>query len=46
MVQSLTKICYSSGLPDINEAYKLNQGYDLPHNDRPTPDKVLFFGGH
>ena len=44
MGKSLTLIGYSSGLPDISEAYKLNQSYDLPHNDRLTPDKVLYYG--
>ena len=34
-------IGYSSGLPEIAEAEKLNQSYDLPQNDRLTPDKVL-----
>ena len=41
----LTLIGYSSGLPEIDEADKLNQIYDLPRNDWPTPDKVLSFGG-
>ena len=45
MGQSLTPIGYRSGLPDIDEAEKLNQSYDLTHNDRLTPDKVLPFGG-
>ena len=36
---------YSSGLPEIAEADELNQSYYLPHNDRLTPDKVLYFGG-
>ena len=41
----LTLIGYSSGLPEIAEADKLNQSYDIPHNNQLTPDKVLFFGG-
>ena len=45
MGQSLTIIGYSSGLTEIGEADKLHQSYALPHNDRPTPDKVLSFGG-
>ena len=45
MGQSLTLIGYNSGLPDIYEADKLNHSYDIPHNDWPTPDKVLYFGG-
>ena len=43
--QSLILIGYSSGLPEIAEADELNQSYDLPHNNRLTPDKVLYFGG-
>ena len=39
--QLLTLIGYSSVLPEIFEAEKLNQSYDIPHNDRLTPDKVL-----
>ena len=42
--QSLTLISYSSGLPEIAEAAKLGQSYNLPHNDWMTPDKVLYFG--
>ena len=38
-------IGYISGLPEIAEADELNQSYDLPHNDRLTPYKVLSFGG-
>ena len=45
MLQSLTLIGYSSGLPDIAEADKLNQIYDLHHNNPLTPDKVLSFSG-
>ena len=44
--QLITLIGYSNVLPDIAEADKLNQSYDLPHNDWLTPDKVLYFGGH
>ena len=43
--KSLTLIGYSSGLPEIYEADKLNQSYNLHHNYRPTPDKVPSFGG-
>ena len=43
--QSLTLIGYSSGLYDIAEADELYPSYDLPHNDRLTPDIVLLFGG-
>ena len=45
MVQSLTLIGYSSGLSDISEEDKLIQSYDIPYNDRVTPDKVLSLGG-
>ena len=45
MGQSLTLIGYSSGLPEVFEADKLNQSYDLPHKDWLTPDTVLTFGG-
>ena len=45
MGQPLTMIGYSSGLPEIAEAEKLNQIYNLPYNDQLTPDKVLSFGG-
>ena len=45
MGQSLTLIGYISGLPEIAESDELYQSYDLPHNDRLTPDKVLSFGG-
>ena len=45
MGQLPTLIGYSSRLPEISEADKLNQSYDLPHKDRLTPDKVLSFGG-
>ena len=45
MGKLLTLIGCSSGLPEISEADKLNKSYDLPHNDRLTPDKVLSFGG-
>ena len=45
MGKYLTLIGYSSGLPDIAEADKLNQSWDLPHNYHLTPDKVLSFGG-
>ena len=38
-------IGYSSGLPEIAEADKLNQSYSIPDNDQLTPDKVLYFGG-
>ena len=44
MVQLLTLIDYSSGLPNIYEAYELNHSYDLPHNYRLTPDTCLSFG--
>ena len=44
MGKSLTLIGYSSGLPDISEEGKLNQSYDLPHNDPLNPDKFLYFG--
>ena len=46
MVQSLTLIGYISGLPEISEADKLYQSYDLAHNDRLTADTVLSFGGN
>ena len=45
MGQSLTLIGYSSGLHEIAEADKLNQSYDLPHNNQLTPDKFLSFVG-
>ena len=45
MGQSLTLIVYSSGFTETSEADELNQSYDLPHNDRLTPNKVLSFGG-
>ena len=35
----------SSGLPDIAESDELSQSYDLPHSDRLTPGKVLYFSG-
>ena len=44
MGKSLTLIGYSSVFPEIAEADELNQGYDLPHNDCLTPDKVLYLG--
>ena len=44
MEQSLTRICYSSGVPDIAESDEFNQNYDIPHNNLLTPDKVLSFG--
>ena len=44
LVQSLTLIGYSSGLPEISETDELNQSYDLPHKNRLTPDKFLSFG--
>ena len=46
MVQLLTLIGYSSGLSKIVDKDKLNQSYDLTHNDLLTPDKVLSLGGH
>ena len=45
MGKSLTLIGYINGLPDISEADKLNQSYNIPYNDRLTPDRVLSFGG-
>ena len=45
MGQLLSLICYSSVFPEIAEADKLNHSYDLPHNVRMTPDKVLYFDG-
>ena len=44
MGQSLTLIGYSIVLPDISESEKLYHSYDLPHNNRLTPDTVLSFG--
>ena len=41
----ITLIGYSGVLLDISQADKLNQSYDLPHNDKMSPDKVLSFGG-
>ena len=38
-------IGYSSGLPEIYEADKLNQSYNIPQNDWTAPDKVMYFGG-
>ena len=43
MVQMLTLIGYSIGLPDIAEADELNHSHSIPHNDRLKPDKVLSF---
>ena len=37
-------IGYISELSEMAEADKLYRGYDLPHNDRLTPDIVLVFG--
>ena len=43
--QLLTLIRYSNGFPEISEADELNQSRNLPHNDRLTPDKGLYFDG-
>ena len=43
--QLLTLIRYSNGFPWISEADELNQSRNLPHNDRLTPDKGLYFDG-
>ena len=43
--QPLTLFCYSSELSEMAEADELYRSYDLPHNNRLTPDKVLEFGG-
>ena len=45
MGQSLTLIGYSSELSEMAEAEKLYQGYDIPHNNRLTPDTVSGFDG-
>ena len=45
MGQSLTLIGYSSELSEMAQADKLHPSYDLPHNDRLTPDTVSDFGG-
>ena len=44
MGKSLTLIGYSSELYEMDEADKLYHSYNLPHNDRLTPDTVLEFG--
>ena len=44
MVQSLTLIGYSSEFSDMAEADESYQSYDIPHNNRLTPDTVLVFG--
>ena len=41
----LTLIGYISGFTEIDEADKLNQSYNLPHNNRLNPYKVLYFSG-
>ena len=41
--QLLTLIGYSCGFPDIAEADKLNQSYDMPHSGQLAPDKFLCF---
>ena len=41
----LTLIGYSSGSPEISESDELNKSYDLTHNDRLTPDRVMYSGG-
>ena len=45
MGQLLTLIGYSSELSEMAEAEKLYWSYNLPHNNFPTPDTVLAFGG-
>ena len=42
----ITLIGYSSELSDMAEADKLHPSYDIPQNDRLTPDTVLAFGIH
>ena len=44
MGKLLTLIGYSSELSDITEADELDPSYDIPQNDRLTPDTVLAFG--
>ena len=45
MGQLLTLIGYSSELSEMAEAEKLYRSYNLPHNNRLTPDTVVAFGG-
>ena len=45
MGQLITLVGYSSELSEMAEAYESHPSYDLPHNDRLTPDTVSEFGG-
>ena len=45
MGQSLTLIGHSSEFSEMAEADELYWSYDIPHNDRLTPDIVLSLGG-
>ena len=45
MRELLTLIGYSSDFPEIADTDELNQSYNLPHNNRLNPDRVLSFGG-